>query len=225
MLIASGLYGREFYGSLLEKSFPRKNIFMPRIGSLYATTGNQYFDCPEFIPTEKEVFIDCGCFDGQTSKEFVTWCNSKYEKIIAFEPDYYMRPKVIENCKELKNFIVFPYALGKESGSQAFISTADGGSRLHQTGNCIGKVESIDNILNGERATFIKMDIEGAEIDAIRGASKTIKKYKPKLAICIYHNPEDIVEIPKTIMEIRNDYKFYIRHYTSCFYETVLYAI
>lgn len=87
------------------------------------------------------------------------------------------------------------------------------------------QAESIDNVLRGEKATFIKMDLEGAELMALEGAAFTIKKYKPRLAICIYHNPMDIYRIPLLLMSYRDDYVFYIRHYTTCIYETVLYAI
>ena len=69
------------------------------------------------------------------------------------------------------------------------------------------------------------MDIEGAELEALKGAEETIKRYRPKLAICVYHKPEDIVEIPKYILNINPDYKLYLRHYSDNAGETVLYAI
>lgn len=69
------------------------------------------------------------------------------------------------------------------------------------------------------------MDVEGAELDALIGASETIKNYHPKLAISIYHKSSDIYEIPKCILDIDNTYNFYIRHYTNLEFETVLYAI
>lgn len=225
VLVASRIKGGELYSSLLEKFFPRENLFLPRIGSIYATVGEQYFDCPGFTIDEEEVFVDCGCFDGETSKSFAKWCNYKYKKIVAFEPDDYMNYRIIENCKELKDFELFSYAVGKERGKVKFVSGANGGSRLDTLGDDIKIIESIDNVLKGERATFLKMDIEGAELNAIYGSTETIRKYKPKLAICIYHRLEDIIEIPKAIMSIRDDYKFYIRHYSSCLWETVLYAV
>lgn len=73
--------------------------------------------------------------------------------------------------------------------------------------------------------TFIKMDIEGAELAALKGAKNTIKMYKPKLAICVYHNPLDIIEIPKLIKEIEPSYKLYLRHYSKFYSDTILYAI
>lgn len=69
------------------------------------------------------------------------------------------------------------------------------------------------------------MDIEGAEINALKGAEKTIKGYKPKLAICVYHKKEDIWEIPKLILSYVPEYKLYLRHYSPFKDETVLYCV
>jgi hypothetical protein len=69
------------------------------------------------------------------------------------------------------------------------------------------------------------MDIEGAELNALKGAEQIIKRYKPKLAICIYHKPEDIWTIPNLLLEFVPDYQFYIRHYSLTCFETVLYAL
>ena len=77
-----------------------------------------------------------------------------------------------------------------------------------------------------ERAsvTFIKMDVEGAELKALYGAEKIIKANRPKLAICLYHKPEDIIEIPEYIINLGLDYSLYIRHQSFCTGETILYA-
>jgi hypothetical protein len=73
---------------------------------------------------------------------------------------------------------------------------------------------------------FIKMDIEGSELEALKGAKNTIKNQKPRLAISVYHKPEDIFEIPLYLKELVPAYKFYLRH--DCLVnltETVLYAM
>ena len=69
------------------------------------------------------------------------------------------------------------------------------------------------------------MDIEGAEVGALKGGSHIIKKQTPKLAICIYHSPEDMLEIPMQIKELVPEYRIYIRHYTDMMLETVCYAV
>jgi hypothetical protein len=73
--------------------------------------------------------------------------------------------------------------------------------------------------------TFIKMDIEGAEKEALRGAKGVIKRNKPKLAICAYHKPEDVYVLPQAIMAIRDDYRFALRQHVDGLWDTVLYAV
>jgi hypothetical protein len=87
-------------------------------------------------------------------------------------------------------------------------------------------VRSIDGLNLQEKITFIKMDIEGAEIDALIGAKETILRWKPKLAISIYHSNEDMVRIAEYIHEIMPEYKLYVRHCNKYpfAHETVLYA-
>ena len=94
------------------------------------------------------------------------------------------------------------------------------------SGNGIQQIEvvKLDELLDGEKVTFIKMDIEGAEYAALKGAEKIIREQRPRLAISIYHKPSDIVEIPKLLLEYKDDYKFYLRHYSLIGNETVLYA-
>lgn len=81
------------------------------------------------------------------------------------------------------------------------------------------------NRFGEEKVTFIKMDVEGAELEALKGARKTIMKHHPRLAISIYHKPEDIWEIPAYILSLSEDYRFYIRHYQFSKNETILYAV
>lgn len=110
-------------------------------------------------------------------------------------------------------------------GKLKFDSKGNASSFICGEGNEIVKVRSIDSVLEGEKATFVKMDVEGAELEALRGAENTIRKYKPKLAICIYHRKEDINTIPAIILKYNADYRLYIRHYSQWGSETVLYAI
>lgn len=86
------------------------------------------------------------------------------------------------------------------------------------------EVVALDDVLFDKEITFIKMDIEGAEYAALKGASRIIGSQKPKLAICIYHKPQDIWELPELILQLNSEYRFYIRHYSYKDNETVLYA-
>ncbi|WP_337484935.1 FkbM family methyltransferase, partial [Porcipelethomonas sp.] len=86
--------------------------------------------------------------------------------------------------------------------------------------------KSVDNMLDGKEATLIKMDVEGAEREALWGACQTISKYSPRLMVALYHRNEDIFELPLLVHKLNPKYKLYIRHqlYIPA-WETNLYAI
>ena len=196
----------------------------------------QYF-IKELKFGKDEVFIDCGAFDGDTISGFLERC-SEYKQIIAFEPD-------TNNFEKLKNkyennpkiTLFFAGAYDKE-GEVLFLEQGtmpekwqQGTSRIideshnEQTDIFSIQVKAIDN-LDLEKVTFIKMDIEGAELNALKGAEKTILRDKPQMAICIYHSDEDMICIPEYIHNLVPEYKFYIRqHIILSTSETVLYAI
>lgn len=191
----------------------------------------QYFESDIMKPEKNEILVDAGFFTGDTSRRFAKWCNMQYDKIYAFEPDNENINKYISSDNKIDKVeivnaaawycdteLCFDKGREQEHGQ----GTA---SCISDIGNYKVNARSIDSVLGGGRCTFIKMDIEGSELNALRGAEKTIKKYHPKLAICIYHKPEDIVEIPQYIHNICADYKMYIRHYSNGEPETVLYAI
>ena len=87
------------------------------------------------------------------------------------------------------------------------------------------EVVSIDSVEECKNATFIKMDIEGAELDALEGAKQTILRNRPKLAICIYHSNEDMLRIIEYVHNMVPDYSLYVRHHSRAYNETVLYAV
>lgn len=105
-----------------------------------------------------------------------------------------------------------------------FTETGGGGSRVTQqeTGTYIDTV-SLDQCVS-DKVTFIKMDIEGVELEALKGSREIIRKYRPRLAISISQE-KDLVEIPSYIKELVPEYKLYVRHYSNVASETVLYAV
>lgn len=189
-----------------------------------AFCGNQYFDV--FEPEPNEIFIDAGAYDMDSSFRFADWCHHGYQKIYAFEPDVHNIKKcenAIKNGK-LKNIELIKQGTYSKEKVLNFTNTGDGGSQIKQGTGFDISVTSIDKVLNGEEATFIKMDVEGSEMESLIGASETIKNFSPRLAICVYHKPFDFIDIPLYILELNPGYKFYMRHYASNYCETVLYA-
>ncbi|MDR2590941.1 MAG: FkbM family methyltransferase, partial [Oscillospiraceae bacterium] len=219
--------------NLINQGFDKNKILLFNSSNYSEWAYNDlYF--PSDIPLQfsnNEVFVDAGCYDFNTSLDFIHNMNSEYKKIIAFEPNPGQYNICLENAKNIKNVMIYECGLWNKSTTLNFSSSKDIPSSSHviynnRKTNIEIKAVKLDDILNGDEATYIKMDIEGAELNALKGAEQTIKKYRPKLAISIYHKLEDIWEIPEYLLKLNRNYKLYIRHhYIIGYVETVLYAI
>lgn len=188
---------------------------------------NQYFDSEIIKMSSKEVFVDGGAYTGDTIEEFINLTSNKFDSIYSFEPDKenFNRLKEFVNKTNVHNIYVNNLGLHNKRNRLNFSSNGNVGSNININGKDIIEVISLDEYLENKKVSFIKMDIEGSEKEALQGAQKLIKKYKPKLAICIYHKPEDLWEIPFYIKSLVNDYKIYIRHYGRDWCDTVCYAV
>jgi hypothetical protein len=124
----------------------------------------------------------------------------------------------------LSNINLIQAGVGSQTGILAFSSDLKEASRIDEDGDIKVNVIALDEELAGKRITFLKMDIEGSELAALKGAANIISSQKPKLVICLYHRYEDIWQIPAYIWSLYSDYTFYIRHYSNST-ETVLYAV
>lgn len=187
----------------------------------------QYFPGSEILLLQpKEIFVDAGAYGGETSEKFSEWCNN-YAKIYLMEPDDLMFKIAQEyiKLKKISNVICINKGAYSHTTEINFMRIAESGSsNINENGTEKILTTSIDEMLAGDKATYIKMDIEGAEMEALLGAEQTIVKYKPKLAISIYHKEDDLWKIPFYIKKKYPWYKLYIRHYTPITTETVLYA-
>jgi FkbM family methyltransferase len=224
IILGVNYYREAILHQLLENGMNKENIFIPD-GFWWLGEYPQYFDMEIIKPNQHEVFIDGGSLDGGDSRNFVNWCEGKYDSIYAFEPDKENLDKMQVAAEEISGFEICPIGLWNKKDVLRFSSGNAENCFISEDGDISIYVDSIDNVLNGRSATFIKMDIEGSELNALDGAVNTIKKYKPKLAICVYHKPEDIIDIPLKILEMNPNYKLYLRHYSYVDTETVLYAI
>ena len=186
---------------------------------------NQYFQDDYYHISDKEVLVDCGAFDGDSINDFYEFTNGKYEKVIALEPDTISFEKLRDATKGYHDVTLLCCATGKENTTICFSSQGVLGSTFSDDGNGdLTDVKKLDDILKDEKPTLIKMDIEGAELDTLIGAENTIKKDKPKLAVCIYHKVDDIITIPQYLHSIVPEYKFKVRQHSRSMLETVLYA-
>lgn len=209
---------RETYRKLLRYRETHELKYQP-----FYNKKNQYFPEDIISLSDKEVFIDCGAYDGDTIKQFKRRSNNTYKKIVAFEPSEKNLMKIKQRDK---NLFIVNKAVWDKNELVSFQEKGDGSS-ISEGGEENEKVQCcrLDDCLECQDATFIKMDVEGAEQKALVGAEKIIEKNHPTLAICIYHQPEDMVQIPLSIKRKYPFYKIYIRHHSHRCAETVMYAV
>ena len=177
--------------------------------------------------TGVEVFVDAGAYIGDTIKKFIEITCGSYNKIIAFEPDYENFSQLKESIKNIgENILLHQKAVYDRNGYISFNSEYGLASSVADQGEEEITVCKIDDILNkDDQVTFIKMDVEGSELKALWGAKDTIQRYSPKLAICVYHLPEDIWDIALYIHSICPHYRIYLRHHSPSCTDTVFYAV
>lgn len=189
-------------------------------------TKQQYFQKNIFRFSDEEIFLDLGAFDGDTILEFIKTVNYSYKKIIAFEPAENNYKNLINMLASrcIKNAKVYNMGTWNEKTTLSFSAIQGSSSCINNSGKYGVQVDFLDNILLDIPITFIKMDIEGAEKETLLGAKQLIKKYKPKLAICVYHKIDDIYEIPLFIKNLVPEYRIYLRHHSPNMTETVCYA-
>lgn len=188
----------------------------------------QYFPGADiFVPSKEEVFIDGGCLNTATIKALKHWTSDTYTKVFAFEPSE--KDKMV--CDEYISFYKYRAecinaGLYNKSGKIGFSIQEFGSSRIDEVGEATINVVTLDEFMKDrqEKVTFIKMDIEGSELEALEGSVGRIASDHPKLAICVYHKFSDLWELLLWIHERFPGYQFYLRHYSMTNNETVLYA-
>ena len=212
---------RDFRGIIqFRQSYHRKD-FPPYVGET-----PQYF-IDEIKLGPDEVFVDCGAHIGTTIDDFLKRCPA-YRHIVAFEPDAGNFAKLNRAHGNNPNITLYNTGVYDTNGEVRFAAHANASSQISDTGEESISVKTIDG-LNLDNVTFLKMDIEGAELKALNGAKTTILRDKPKLAICIYHSHEDMIRIAEYIHTLVPEYRLYVRHHAQYPLhfdtDTVLYAI
>jgi FkbM family methyltransferase len=188
-----------------------------------------YFDKEIISEFPQEILVDCGAYTGDTIAEFIQNRPSSFKKIYAIEPDPGNFSVLVNKLKSYPEEIsdkISPcnFALGNKHEMVSFSASGDVRATITTSEMTIECVR-LDDLLKHDNPSFIKMDIEGGEVDALRGAEELIRRSKPVLAICLYHNQNHIWEIPNLIHTIAPDYNLYFRRYSDECWESVCYAI
>jgi FkbM family methyltransferase len=179
----------------------------------------QYME--DFMQYSEEIMIDAGAFDGETTEIF---CNKykNYKEVHLFEPSEINFEKLINRLNGLDNVKFYKMGLSNQDEILSFSDALQSSSKITSDGNTQIRVVKLDDTLK-TKISFIKMDIEGFELPALIGSSNHIKNNHPKLAIAVYHNSQDFWKLSEYILDIRQDYDVYIRHYTEGWSETIMY--
>ena len=195
-----------------------------------------YFTLPEFSTfNEREVFVDCGAFVGDSLEKYIWTHDGTFGKIFAFEPDiknFRAMQYRIERFNQEWSFdedkiFAVNAGVGLKS-TEVFIEKHSGlGTKISEENNseCDSiKIYALDDYFNSQNINFLKADIESFETDMLKGAEKIIRRDLPKIAVCIYHDASDMYQILNWLAELNLDYKFSIRHHNFHLFDTVLYA-
>jgi len=190
---------------------------------------NTYFPADLLQPTADEVFVDCGAFDGDTLREMLSWTDGQFAAAYAIEADAVSGKRLAAYVATLPDAWqrkVHPMACAV-GAERCMLRFAMSGSSTATTVDEGVEVEcrTLDELFAEQRVTMIKMDIEGAEYDALRGARAVIERDRPVLAVCVYHTQADIWRIPLLLRSMQTDYRYFLRAYDGDGLQTVLYAI
>lgn len=183
---------------------------------------NQYFPDDVWQIGKDESFIDAGAFDGDTVAAIGEMTRNEFRAVYAFEPDTKNFSVLEEKYREDMRVHCYPYATWDSEAALCFSDGEAASSTIAESGKRIRAV-ALDDVIESP-VTFIKMDVEGAEMRSLRGARNLICRYKPKLAICVYHKADDLWKIPFLIRDLVPEYRFMLRHHSDLWFETVIYA-
>jgi len=188
-----------------------------------------YFPSDVCKLTPGEVFIDCGAFDGDTVRSFLEQGHGASAEIYAFEPDPINFAKLQHTAGDFAgsaSVTVRNVAVGSAAGKLAFRACGSDASYVCDSEGDIS-VDSVtlDEALAGMSPTYIKMDIEGFEVEALLGASQLIKRCSPVLAVCSYHRQNHPWKIPLLIRSMNPEYSFFLRPHLAEGWDLVCYAI
>ena len=177
------------------------------------------------MPTDSEVFADLGAYTGDTVSEFLSHTNGKFSHIYACEPNKRNFRKLGENTSSLENVTLINAAAW--DCDTTLIFSKGGGRMPHLAEKGVEtEAKSVDSILSGKPCTYIKYDVEGAELKALEGSRNTIVNYSPKLNVALYHRAGDIFELPLFVNSLCPNYRLYIRHFPYYpAWDTNLYAV
>ena len=209
------------------------NIRLRALGEMDGLPGrpaeNTYLPTEILSLSDHDRFLDCGATCGEMTQDLIRKRGGHFDLFCALEADNVSFPKLEAYRDSLPEFLqaklrLFNCAVGATRAVVHFAHSGQTGSKISAEG-LPAECFPIDELFADTPLTFIKMDIEGAEYDALRGAAKVIRRDQPILAICVYHTQNDIWRIPLLVREMLPEHRLYLRAYEGDGFQTVMYAV
>jgi FkbM family methyltransferase len=187
-----------------------------------------YFPTDIFTLLDREQFFDCGAFDGDSLRQYLARRRPEcFPRVWAFEPDAVSYTRLSQYVKSLPDGIADircePLAVAERSGKLRFSALGSVSSEVTSTGEASVSCIALDDI--DAEPTLIKMDVEGFELPALKGAAELLRRHRPVLAISLYHHASDLWKIPNYLESLVPDYHFFLRRYAEDCWELILYAV
>ena len=221
-----------FEGSRSQGEFLRQIEFRLTgdAGRLCTPDGDpQYFPSRLFHPLEGECFIDCGAYNGDTLTDFADWTNGRFRSAWAFEADPVnfeaLEHTVAADGRLSGRVCARREAVGARCSKARFAGSGLPGAAISESGDIEVDCVRLDDALAGEVPTYIKMDIEGAELDALQGASGILERNCPLLAICVYHAQDHLWRVPLSLRTLTPTARLSLRMYRADGFDLVCYAL
>ncbi|MEO8487071.1 MAG: FkbM family methyltransferase [Betaproteobacteria bacterium] len=184
-----------------------------------------YRNTSTFRLHDDEIFADCGAYIGSTVRKVIAATDGRFRAIHAFEPDRKSFAE-LEKLRALRmpGIVLHNAAVGDTNGHIRFLETGTMGSHVDEAAGNIGDtpIVRLDDVM--DEVTFVKMDLEGFEQKALRGAARLIRECRPRMAITAYHYADDLLDLWKLFGELAPDYELRLRHHSSYYYDTIFYA-
>ena len=214
----------EYTNNLLDKLISERQSFRWISADWAVKYGapEEYFVNRMFTGGGQMTLVDGGTWQGDTIKHLYSTYRDKLAYIYAFEPDnanYIIAKEEITNLGLAERTECFNMGIYNKRATLRFSGNNDM-IEQDENGDIIVPVCCVDDVINTVIGDlYIKMDLEGCEVKALEGAKNTIQKYRPYMAICVYHRMKDILEVPQYISSIMSGYKFYLRagFHTECY--------
>lgn len=191
---------------------------------------NQYFQEQIVALRQQEVFVDGGAFTGDTLMTFLKRSDERFQEYYAFEPDIVNFASLAARTASLPAAVrtrirLFNCAVGGASGYLNFAASASQTSRISEGTETWVPVQALADVRFRTTPTFVKLDLEGADLHALCGLLPQLLAWRPILCVAIYHNPRDFIDIPMLLMTALDGYSFHVRAHNDFGLDFVLYCI